>query len=208
MRLGYLLSDIPCKLSTYKSYQECPDRFRDIEPLVSFYETFVDRKEDITFVQYDVLTSDTASNSSTNGSVLSALAHGEIDAYVSPLLVTLKRFEILSFTTPYAFDRICFYMKRPETTPTIHQPFFFLTVFSINTWLLLASTLVVMQLSSYSSTKPFCQNCAFALKLMSWMLVLADGLMCTIYLAGLRELLIETGRFKPPFRNSYADGSR
>lgn len=210
MRLGYTLGDVACELSTYESYLKCPDPYEFVKPMVRFYEKFVTRKEDITFVPYENLSF--TSNSSTNKSLLDALANGTIDAYINGLVVTAKRLEFLSFTTPYAFNRICFYIKRPETVHSADQPLFFLTPFAIHTWLLIMMTLVLMQLLSYitgtSYTHRTHAHIFLAFKGISCILLLAEGLMAASYLAALREILIEYGDLKPPFGNINDNGSQ
>lgn len=211
MRFGYMLSDVECELSTYESHLKCPDALGENKALMSFYKTFVKRTEDIIFVPFEILTPDATSNFSSNVSLLGALAHGVINAVVPSFVVTPNRFEILSFTTPHAFDRICFYTKRPETTPITDEPLFFITPFSIQTWLLLALTLAVVQLSSLciDNITIDCsrRNRCLSLKLMNCTLLLTEGLISVSYLAALREVLIETGSLKPPFRNRFVNGT-
>lgn len=206
MRLGYILSYMACELSTYESYQSCPYRSGETKSLVSFYETFVKTREDLTFVPYEIVTSDVTLNSSVNITLIGALARGAIDANVISMVITPNRFETLSFTTPHAFDRICFYIKRPEAKRVTDHPLFFLSPFSIHTWLLLALTLIVMQSSSYFFINHLHLNNFFALKLMKCVLLMAEGLILISYLAALREVLIETGSIKSPFRNRYENG--
>lgn len=211
MRLGYMLSDTECELSTYESYRKCPDHSGEVGSLISFYETFVKKTNDITFVPFEIFTAEAALNSSSNNTLLEELASGAIDAYVSSLVITQHRFKILSFTTPHAFDRICFYTKRPETAPITNQPLYFLSPFSIYTWLLLALTLAVVILSSvcidYITINCYHRRSFLALKLMSCTLLLTEGLISISYLAALREVLIEKGSLKPPFRNRYESES-
>lgn len=205
MRIGYMLSDIPCKINTYESFKRCPYRFGEVESWGNFYEKFVDKKEDISFVPYEIFSSEAASNSSANITLLGSLANGAIDALLTSLAITQSRFQTLSFTNPHAFDRICFYIKRPETSPITDQPLFFLTPFSMHTWVLLALTLIVVEATAYITRRAQYthREGIKTLKLIiTFVLLLTEGLISISYLAALREVLIETGSFKPPFRNS------
>lgn len=212
MHIGYILSDLKCEFYTYENYEKCPNRAGEVESVVNFYKTFVQKTEDITFVPFEILSPEPTSNSSSNATLLGALANEAIDVYIASLAITPIRFETLSFTTPHAFDRICFYMKRPEKIPVTDQPLFFLSPFTMHTWLILALTLAVVTLSS-QFIDYVTINCSrrynfLALKLMSFLLLLTEGLLSVSYLTALREVLIEKGSLKPPFGNRYESGSR
>lgn len=208
MRIGYLLSDVPCQLNTYESYLKCHAGYEYLKPIMNFYEKFVAKNEDITFVPFEILTPENTSDFSTNNSLLGALANGAIDVYSNDLVLTPKRLEFLSFTTPDSLEKICFYMKKPEASHITEHPLYFLTPFSIYIWFLLVSALIAIQILSQIIFRRFHQNYILALKGISCVLVLAEGLIATCYLAALREVLVESGSFKPPFRNIYENGSR
>lgn len=207
MRIGYFFSDVPCELSSYESYLKCPNRDEYIISLVNLYKTIAG-KENITFVPFEIFSPETDSNLTANDSLLGALANGAVDTYTSWLVMTPNRYEFLSFTIPFAYDRICFYMKRPETSRITDHPLFFLTPFSISTWFLLTLTLVLMQLLLYITVRSPHRKHLSSIKEFKCVLLLAEGLLAVTYLAALREVLIESGSLKPPFRNSYETGSK
>lgn len=197
MRFGYITDDSRCNLTDYMSYLTCPERPNFQNKLFTLLERIVP-KEIITFKSFDAVSS--SNWSSSNDTLLGALINGLIDTVTYDLVLTTNRAEVLSFATPYLFDKVCFYVKRPQRSTVVDDSFYFLSPFSVNVWVIIAfgitaCILLQIKLNGIRSirTLPHFTVSMFLLELLTATII-------TIYVSSLRAIFSESGIQEQPFR--------
>lgn len=198
MRIGYTTTRTNCSLTDFESYEMCADRSL-IDYHIDLYKNFAGPHETVTFVGFDRFSPNNWNGTRANKTMLGALAQGLIDAVAVTLIITPPRADVLSFTTPTMFDKLCFYIQRPKIQAAVDNNWFFLTPFSKLAWICMlvaflitstASRLIRTKLKFYKKFQNY-KNCN---KLFTVL-----GIFGAIYVSTLRAVMTESGHLQATF---------
>lgn len=198
MRIGYLTSETSCNLTDYNSFLRCPDGNNLRTQLFNLLERIVP-KENIEFISFKKYSSP-GNWSLNNETLMGSLVNGMIDSVTYNLILSIERAEYLSFSTPYTYQKTCFYTKRPQRTTAVDNSLYFMAPFSNNVWILvILSVFVVFTLNILFQKISQIQRTPHY-NLPNFLLEMLVSSILNIYVSTLRESFSESGIQVQPFR--------